>query len=97
MTEWDNTNSGALFKNENKTNDNQPTYRGPLNVNGEDFELAAWVKTSKAGKKFMSLKVSPPYQKDANNLSTPPAPPASQGGGHVADESDDLPFSPWEI
>jgi hypothetical protein len=30
-----------------------------VNVNGEDFYLNAWLKESKAGKKFFSLSVKP--------------------------------------
>jgi len=52
MSEYDNTNSGALFKNDKQGNDNWPDYRGQINVNGEDFWISAWLKTSKKdGKK----------------------------------------------
>ena len=36
MSDYDNTNSGALFKNDGKQG-KQPDYRGPLNVGGKDF------------------------------------------------------------
>jgi uncharacterized protein (DUF736 family) len=62
--EYDNTNTGVLFKNETD-NDKAPAYKGKINVNGSDFELAAWIKTGKSGQKFMSLKVQPPFQKQA--------------------------------
>lgn len=57
--EYDNTNRGALFKNDDKKQDNHPDYRGNINVSGQEFWLDAWLKTSKAGKKFMSLSVKP--------------------------------------
>ena len=56
MSDFDNTNSGALFKNDKKS-DKQPDYRGPLNVDGKDFEVAAWLKTAIAGASFMSLSI----------------------------------------
>jgi hypothetical protein len=61
MSDFDNTNRGALFRNEDKdpNNDKDRDYNGSLNVNGEEFWLSAWVKTSKAGKKYMSLSVKP--------------------------------------
>ena len=61
MSDYDNTNSGALFKNDGKQG-NQPDYRGPLNVGGKDFEVSAWIKKSQAGKSFMSLSIQ---EKDA--------------------------------
>jgi uncharacterized protein (DUF736 family) len=81
MSNYDNTNTGALFTNEKKA-DNQPDYKGKINVNGKDLEIAAWIKTSKAGSKFMSLKVSEPYVKPEGNV-----PPLSS-----VVETDDLPF-----
>jgi uncharacterized protein (DUF736 family) len=58
MSDYDNTNSGALFKNDRKVTPNQPDYRGDINVNGTDFWISAWLKESKKGTKFMSLAVT---------------------------------------
>jgi len=58
MSDYDNTNSGALFKNDRKVSPNQPDYRGDINVNGTDFWISAWLKESKKGTKFMSLAVT---------------------------------------
>lgn len=55
---YDNTNRGALFKNDKKTGDSQPDYKGNLNVDGKEFYISAWLKTSGAGKKYMSLSVT---------------------------------------
>lgn len=55
--EYDNTDRGALFKNKDKSNEQQPDYNGKLNVGGKDFYINAWLKTSKKGEKFMSLSV----------------------------------------
>tara|TARA_Y100000310_G_scaffold159430_1_gene158985 strand:- start:599 stop:826 length:228 start_codon:yes stop_codon:yes gene_type:complete len=51
-------NYGALFKNENKNKDNQPDYTGTVNVEGADYKIAGWIKESKAGNTYLSLKVS---------------------------------------
>jgi len=59
MSDYDDTNRGALFKNERKEKETHSDYNGTLNVNGEDFYLNAWLKESKAGKKFFSLSVKP--------------------------------------
>jgi uncharacterized protein (DUF736 family) len=64
MTEYDNTNRGVLFKNDQGDNPKRPQYRGSLNVNGVDYNISAWIKESrKDGSKFMSLSVEP--KKDA--------------------------------
>lgn len=59
MSDFDNTNSGALFKNDKEGNENRPDYKGSLNVGGVDFWLSSWIKTSKKGIKYMSLSVQP--------------------------------------
>jgi uncharacterized protein (DUF736 family) len=61
MAEYDNTNRGVLFKNE-KEKDSQPDYKGTLNVEGKEYELAAWIKVSKKETKYMSLSVKPKQQ-----------------------------------
>ena len=60
--DYDDTNRGVLFKNKYKEKDSQPDYKGDINVDGKELEIAAWIKTSKAGNKFMSLSVSEPYE-----------------------------------
>jgi len=54
------TNTGAIFKNDKKTNEKQPDYRGKVNVNGKEMEVALWVKQGKAGS-FFSASFSEPY------------------------------------
>jgi uncharacterized protein (DUF736 family) len=55
------TNTGAIFKNDKKTSANQPDYRGKVNVNGKEMEIAIWVKTSSAGNTYFSASFSEPY------------------------------------
>jgi uncharacterized protein (DUF736 family) len=57
MTQYDNTNTGALFKNNRKETEKHPDYTGSVNVGGHDHWLSAWLKTDKNGNKFMSLSV----------------------------------------
>ena len=52
-------NSGVLFKNDKKEGEKDPDYKGNINVGGTEYWLNAWIKTSKAGAKFMSLSVKP--------------------------------------
>jgi len=73
MMDYDNTNSGALFKNKKKESDNHPDYQGSINVDGVEYWLSAWIKTMKSDttQKFMSLSIKPKEQKQA-------APPQSE-------------------
>jgi uncharacterized protein (DUF736 family) len=72
------TNTGAIFKNDKKTNEKQPDYRGKVNVNGKEMEVALWVKQGKNGS-FFSAAFSEPYV--AQEPTNPPVP-----------LNDDLPF-----
>lgn len=84
MTEFNNTDRGVLYRNENKTSENHPAYSGSVNVGGTDYWLSGWIKESKKdGKKFFSLSVRP--KGDAK----PTAKPTK-----VADiEDDSIPFN----
>jgi uncharacterized protein (DUF736 family) len=50
--------SGSLFRNDKKSSDKHPDYKGAVIVRGEEFWLAAWIKTGQNGKKFMSLALT---------------------------------------
>ena len=65
-------NSGAIFKNENKTQPNHPDYRGSIVVDGKEKQISLWVKESqKDGKKYFSASISEPYNKTEIDNKTP--------------------------
>ena len=72
--EYDNNNTGVLFRNETATPENkQPYMTGKCEVNGKDMQVAGWMKESKAGKKFLRLKFQEPQAKEvvaSNDSST---------------------------
>jgi uncharacterized protein (DUF736 family) len=72
-------NTGAIFKNDNKKAENHPDYRGKVNVNGKEMEIALWVKQGKSGSYF-SASFSEPYVKTETPTISPVVP------------NDDLPF-----
>ena len=86
--QYDDSNRGALFKNDKKTSDNHPDYKGQANVNGSDCWVSAWIKTDKTGKKYMSLSFQ---AKEAKQES--PKPRTGGGSRPTRDEFvDDAPF-----
>ena len=60
--QYSNENRGAIFSQEPET-ENHPNYTGKLNVEGKDYYVAAWSKTSKAGNDYISLAISEPKEK----------------------------------
>jgi len=54
-------NTGAIFKNNKKEKETHPDYRGKINVDGVEKEIALWVNTSKNGLQYFSASISEPY------------------------------------
>lgn len=81
-------NSGSLFKNDRKEQENHPDYTGSAKIQGREFYISAWVKESKGGKKFFSFSFKPKLQSDK---ASPPT-----GGRNdrrpVEDYDDPVPF-----
>ena len=91
MTTYDNTNSGALFKNDRKETASHPDYKGQINVNGVDYWLSAWIKPMKNDpeRRFMSLSVkAKEAAAPAPQQRSKPAPAPSAG----FDDFDSVPF-----
>ena len=81
--DYDNHNRGALFRNDDKdqNDDKDRDYNGTLDVEGTDYWISGWVRTSKNGKKYLTLSIKPKQDK-------PPATNKSR-----ADDFDDpIPF-----
>lgn len=75
---------GSLFKNDRKEKETQPDYTGKIMVNGTMYQLAAWVKESKSGLKFMSLNAQLPREQSE-------AAPAASAQSNPGDGTE-LPF-----
>ena len=65
-------NSGVLFRNDRKEpGTRQPDHTGNCTIHGKDFRIAAWIKVSKAGKKYFSLAFSVPGEEQAKRNQMP--------------------------
>jgi len=80
MAQYDNTNTFALFKNDQGDNPKRPNYTGNMNVDGIEFRISGWIRESANGK-FISGTVQ---------LKEPKAETRSGPAAEGADE--DVPF-----
>ena len=56
--EYDNNNTFILFYETDKKTEKSPEYTGTFtDINGKEWRIAAWERTSKSGKNFLSGKV----------------------------------------
>ena len=89
MSEYDNTNRGQIWPNEDKTAEN-PTwadFKGTLDVDGQEYWVSAWKRKADANPKAPSLSFSI-KRKEPKQQPTDYAKPA-QGGD---DGFDSIPF-----
>ena len=73
MAEYDTTNKGAFFPNKYKEKgDSKPDFTGNIDVDGKEWKIAGWDSTSKAGNKYISLRINEPgaYDKKESNSDT---------------------------
>ena len=86
MSNYDNTNSGAIFPAREKKTEKHPDMTGSLNVDGVEYYVSGWTKVSQKGQKFLSLSVKAKEQVAKQNV--------RQAQQVVVDDFDDdsLPF-----
>lgn len=89
---YDNTNSGALFKNDKDGKESRPDYKGTLNVNGTDYWISAWLKSSKAGSKYMSLSIQPKEARPDDRRPERGAQTGISDAHTIPDFTDEIPF-----
>jgi hypothetical protein len=91
MTQYDNTNTGVVFKNDRKAEDWHPEYRGTINVEGKEYFIDLKIRDGKNGKFFsakLKRKDRPSGGKAVPSIPTSiPRPPEP-----VADFDDSIPF-----
>jgi|TARA_Y100000114_G_scaffold116033_1_gene110238 uncharacterized protein (DUF736 family) len=58
QVKYDNTNTGAVFKNDYKESDKHPDMTGPLNVEGVEYNIAAWSNMSEKKGKYLKIKLT---------------------------------------
>lgn len=85
---YDDTNRGAIWRNENKATDNHPDFKGNLNVNGQEYWVSAWKRGPDDNPKSPALRFSIQPKTPPTNGKQKPAKPAPA----QEDFEDDIPF-----
>jgi hypothetical protein len=70
---------GVMFRVRDKQNPKGPDFKGGLNVDGREFELAMWESISKGGTPYLSLSIKP-------------APLREEEAGQPIADDHDIPF-----
>jgi len=71
VTEFDNTNRGAIWKNDDKQSDNHPDFKGSLNVGGVEYWVSAWKRKEGASAKApaLSFQIKPKDEQPRQTIS----------------------------
>tara|TARA_B110000902_G_scaffold162787_1_gene186186 strand:+ start:1463 stop:1732 length:270 start_codon:yes stop_codon:yes gene_type:complete len=86
--QYDNTNRGAVWKNNKKETEKHPDLTGSLNVNGQEFWVSAWKRQAGANEKSPVLSLSIKAKEDSATSRQ-----ATASSGSSADNFDeDIPF-----
>jgi hypothetical protein len=95
--EYDNTNRGSIWKNEDKDADTHPDFKGSLNVDGTEYWVSAWKRKEGANPKAPALSFTVKAKEGQTKTDTrQPAKaqqkPNEQKPGSFDDFEDDIPF-----
>ena len=93
-------NSGSLFRNDKDGVESRPDYRGSALIDGVEYWMDSWLKTSKDGKKWMSFSFKPKEAREPAPEVRRPAPDTRTHGERKrqpinetrGDGYDDIPF-----
>lgn len=88
---YDNTNRGSIWKNEDKTQDSHPDFRGSINVEGVEYWVSAWKRKEGANPKAPALSFSIQSKEENRQPSRTQTQSNNQSSG-FDDFEDDIPF-----
>ena len=92
--EYDNTNKGAIWKNDDKRGERSPDFKGKLDVEGVEYIVTAWKRKPDAKPTAPSLRFSIIRKDELENMDAQTQGSQDrQGTLEVDDEfDDDIPF-----
>lgn len=89
---YDNTNRGQIWRNDKKTHDAQPDFRGSVNVDGVEYWVSAWKRKPDANPKSPALTFAVQAKEEAHNQGMAQARAAQPPAQDYNDFSDDIPY-----
>jgi len=86
MTQYDNTNTGMLSRNDRKETEKHPDFKGFCDIEGREMWISGWIReagpqSKTPGRKFFWLRFEPKVARDTQfgNDGTKPAQGANGG------------------
>lgn len=107
MTEpYDNTNSGVLFPNEQKTKPNQPALRGEMDLDSIKYWASAWRKVNAEKVPYLSIALQQKMEKgstvevetfsaELHPIASPKSDKAPTFEGIIHMEDEEIPIVAW--
>lgn len=94
MTEYDNTNRGSIWKNDNKETERHPDFKGSINVEGVEYWVSAWKRKEGANPKApaLSFSIKKKEQDSHNQQKSNGYAPDNSVNQNDGDFDDDIPF-----
>ncbi len=83
MSNYDNTNRGAAWKNDKRENNKHPAYKGSLNADGKEYWISFWGKNPNGNPKAPDITYS---------LQPKEEQPQQQAAASPSSFDEDLPF-----
>ena len=92
---YDNTNRGAIWKNDDKREDKHPDFKGSINVGGVEYWVSAWKRKEGAAAKApaLSFSVKPKDEQPQQSISeraTPRGPAKPMQKQNIMPIDDDM-------
>ena len=98
MTNFDNTNKGAIWGNKDKQSDTHPDFKGSINIEGVEYWLSGWKRDPNGNPNAPSVKFSVKRKEDVHNAGVAQAQTAMQQPQQQPDyqqQPDDLDSIPF--
>lgn len=91
--QFDPTNRGGIWKNENRQSDRHPHFTGHINIDGKEYWLSGWKKDENASERapLVQLTIKPKDEAPSQSYRKPATAPVQEPP--KADEfGDDIPW-----
>jgi hypothetical protein len=86
MSNYDNTNRGAMWRNTRKQSDTHPDLSGSINIDGKEYWISGWTKKEGAADSAPVVSMSVRPKEDQGGYAPAPAPAQAKA------EFDDIPW-----